>query len=279
MERTAAIQKLIQEVNRRNVGAVAKRIPEIPKILTDTYIRNHFTGLARMPYEVPLGINFSNTELEMLQMEKQGVLGISGRPHGGKTNFANYILNTLIRNAVQEPVKIHILDRIDKKFISFREYPCVQTYSMEAQEVKQIILNMDQELEKRYHLMAEGKEAALEKEALLVLVLQNMDTMTVISTDQAVLDAYKRVTTKYKALKVCIMITDIENVNIGFGSPEVLKLLRDNKNLVIFENLGEQKLYDVPLAYMKEYVKPLEAGEAYRIVGNSLTKVKTVLKQ
>jgi S-DNA-T family DNA segregation ATPase FtsK/SpoIIIE len=279
VERTAAIQKLIQEVNRRNVGVTAKRIPEIPKILTDTYIRDHFTGHARMPYEVLLGINFSNTELETLRMEKQGVLGISGRPHGGKTNFVNYILNTLIGNAVQEPVEIHILDRIDKKFISFCECPCVQTYSMEAQEVKQIILNMDRELEKRYHLMAEGKEAALEKEALLVLVLQNTDTMTVISTDQAVLDAYKRMTTKYKALKVCIMITDIENVNIGFGSPEVLKLLRDNKNLVVFENLGEQKLYDVPLAYMKEYVKPLEAGEAYRIVGNSLTKVKTVLKQ
>ena len=43
------------------------------------------------------------------------------------------------------------------------------------------------------------------------------------------------------------------------------------------ENISEQKVHDVPLAQVREFAKPLEAGEAYRVVGSQLMKIKTVL--
>lgn len=70
---------------------------------------------------------------------------------------------------------------------------------------------------------------------------------------------------------------NLDNTAIGFSSPEAVKLLKDSRNLMIFENIGEQKLFDVPLAQAREYAKPLETGEGYYILGNQLTKVKTVL--
>ena len=109
------------------------------------------------------------------------------------------------------------------------------------------------------------------------MILQNKDAVNALSTDRSALESYKRILTKYRALGICILLTNLDNAMIGFSSPEAVKLLKDYKNLMIFENISEQKLHDVPLAQAREYAKPLESGEGYLVQGSQITKVKTVL--
>ncbi|MBO5460397.1 MAG: type VII secretion protein EssC [Ruminococcus sp.] len=276
-ERSKAAAKFIEEINAKHKGRMAKKIPEIPKVLTDAYISTQFANAEREPYEIYLGLNFATTELMKLAVAQQGVMGMVGRPHGGKTNFVNYLLHSLSMRGEEEPLEIYIMDGIEKKLQRWKENPYVVNYSMNPQDACTVILNIEKELEKRYQMMVEEREEELSRQPLLLVVLQNKDAVTAVSADRGALEAFKRIQTKYKSLRVSILLTNLDNAPIGFSSPEAVKVLKDSKNLMIFENISEQKVHDVPLAQVREFAKPLEAGEAYRVVGSQLTKVKTVL--
>ena len=88
------------------------------------------------------------------------------------------------------------------------------------------------------------------------------------------LDAYKNIIGRYKDMKVCI-ITYIENKNITYNDPEILKNIRDNRNILFFDDVANMKLFDVPLAMMRKYKKPIEVGDAYYIKDNDVIKLKT----
>lgn len=277
-ERILQVRAFIQEMNERSGGMSAAKIPEIPKVLTEQYIKTQFMKQERKPYEFYAGINFSDTKLETMALNQTGVLGLSGRAHSGKTNFIKYIIDTLERGSEKELAELYIFDGIDKKLEEYKKSPSVKTYTLDAGETKQTVLLIASELEKRYNAMISGQQSIVDAAPLLALILQSRDSVAALSGDREAMEAYRRIVTKYKALKVFVLISDIENTAISFGSPEVLKLLKENKNLFIFEDLGEQKLHDVPLSTLREYAKPLEAGEAYRISGNSVSKIKTVLR-
>lgn len=275
IDKSREMRNFIMFVNEKYPDSHAKKIPEIPKVLTDSYIKDHFAHMHRMPYSLYLGINFANTEMEIFALNQVGVIGVSGKSHSGKTNFVKYVISSLIAQTTQEPVEIHIFDSVDRKLVEFKDANSVGTYTLDATAVKDVIQHIDEVLKQRYEQLAAEIEMS---SSLLVLVLQNRDCLSVISSDKQTLEAYKRITSRYKMLNVLIFITDIENTMISFASPEVLKIFKEHKNLVLFENLGDQKLHDVPLAVMREYNKPLEQGEAYKIEGNNLIKVKTVLR-
>lgn len=128
-------------------------------------------------------------------------------------------------------------------------------------------------------MMVNEQDDLLHKQPLLLLVLQNRDAVATLSTERSALESYKRILTKYKTLGVCILLTNLDNAPIGFSSPEAVKLLKDARNMMIFENISEQKLQDVPLAKSREFAKPLENGEGYLVAGSQMMKVKTVLKR
>lgn len=276
-ERSKAAAGFIREINGKYKGMMAKKIPEIPKVLTESYIRTNFANIQRNPYEILLGLNFANTQLMTLSLSQLGLMGMYGRPHGGKNNFINYILTSLAVRAQEEAVRFYIMDGIEKKLQKWKENPQVEEYSINPQDVLKVIENMEKELEERYQLMVNGQEEQLKSKPLLVLILQNKDAVNALSTDRSALESYKRILSKYRALGVCILLTNLDNAMIGFSSPEAVKLLKDYKNLMIFENISEQKLHDVPLAQAREYAKPLESGEGYLVQGSQITKVKTVL--
>lgn len=276
-ERSKAAARFIAEMNGKYKGQMAKKIPEIPKVLTDAYIRTQFSNVEYQPYEINFGLNFATTQLMKLPLAQQGIMGMSGRAHGGKTNFINYMLYSLVMRGEEEPVEIHIMDSIDKKLQKWKGNQFVVNYSVNPQEACTTVLEMVKVLEARYQMMVDEREEELSKQPLLLLVLQNKDAVTAISSDRVVLEAFKRIQTKYSALRVCVLFTNLDNAPIGFSSPEAVKVLKDTKNLIIFENISEQKVHDVPLAQMREFAKPLEAGEAYRVEGSQLMKIKTVL--
>lgn len=276
-ERSKAAALFIEQMNAKYKGQIAKKIPEIPKVLTDAYIESQFANMALAEYEINLGLNFATTQMVTLPLADQGLLGMTGRPHGGKTNFVNYILHTLVVRAEKEPVQIHIMDGIDKKLNRWKENSCVVNYSINPQDACNAITDIEKVLEERYQMMVQEREDELRKQPLILVVLQNKDAVTAISADRTALESFKRIQAKYKALRVCVLLTNLDNAPIGFSSPEAVKLLKDSKNLVIFENISEQKVHDVPLAQVREFAKPLEAGEAYRVVGSQLMKIKTVL--
>ena len=177
------------------------------------------------------------------------------------------------------PVECYIIDSVDKKLSDFSQFPIVRAYTADISEYKMMLGYFIHVMEERYQWMIDGMEEKMESAPLLLWMVQNNDVIAELSGDREMMKLYHLLCTKYRALKICIIYTDLENAAINYSAPEVLKQLRDGKNFLIFTNIGEQKLCDVAYSVSKEYAKPLEAGEAYHFSGSTVCKIKTVLME
>lgn len=55
-----------------------------------------------------------------------------------------------------------------------------------------------------------------------------------------------------------VIFTNVDNGSITFNSPEVLKMMKERRQFVVFENLPDVKIFDVPFSLLRRYRKPLE---------------------
>lgn len=277
IERMQMMKQFIAERNQffEKITA-AKYIPEIPEVVTKEYIRKEY-NVQRQAYEIPMGLDFANTEPVYMSLKKTPLLGIVGKPHFGRGNMVRYMLRLWEQHKDVEPIEVYISDSVDKKLLKYKENSVVAAYSYNPADVSEMIKNVHNQLELRYQMMVEGKDEEVEKQSHLVLLLNAKDVYPIISSDRAAIEMYKKILSQYRTLKVTVMLTDMENVVIGFNSCEVLKFMKENRTLLVFENLGEQKLVETSLSVLKEYKKPLNPGEMYMFINNKMQKIKTPL--
>lgn len=83
--------------------------------------------------------------------------------------------------------------------------------------------------------------------------------------------------TSYKQLKVLFIFTNIPNVSIAYSSAEMLKQMKDLNTLFIMEDLSNAKLVDFNAAVLRQNKKPIELGDAYRVLSDgSVSKIRIV---
>ena len=124
--------------------------------------------------------------------------------------------------------------------------------------------------------MVAGNEEVWSKSELLVLIIDNQDALMAICNDREALEAYKNITGRYKNMRVAI-IAFIENANIPYSAPEILKNIRDQRHILFFDDMANMKIFDAPLAMARAFKKPIEQGDGYYIKENSCHKLKTPL--
>lgn len=77
-------------------------------------------------------------------------------------------------------------------------------------------------------------------------------------------------------MKVMLLMTNVENAAIPFGAPELMKIVKDNKRYLIFDDISNIKLCDLSVSITKKYAKPIDIYDAFYVNENELTKIKTV---
>ena len=128
----------------------------------------------------------------------------------------------------------------------------------------------------RYEQFSEGQFDALKEEPWLVLVIESSDAIAELSGNKQAMAAIKSWIGKYRNMKVFLLMSNVENNNIAFSAPDLLKVVKDNRRYLIFEDANNIKLCDISISVTKKYAKPLEPGEAFYVHENELTKLKTV---
>ena len=275
IERVEAIRGYISSVREKQpVGARAKPIPLIPEVLTAQDIRQQYGE--PLPYHVAVGLDYSTVEPLELDLTQLGTMAVSGRKQSGKTTFVRNLLMALEENRESAPVEVWIIDDIGKKLGGLRHLEIVKDYSMVPDVAVPLMAEWESELQHRYASLLNGDEKAVKSAPLLLLIAQNTDVADAIAGDKAALQSYKTIFSKFKALKVCVIYTNLENTPISFGAAEPLKMIKDQKHFMIFEDLGNVKLFDIPLGAMRQFKKEIELGDAYYVRDNSVIKVRTV---
>ena len=198
------------------------------------------------------------------------MIAISGAEGSGKTNFIKYFIHSIEQK--NSNIEIFIIDNYKKKLVDLKKDNV--TYELGGQQCKDIIANIDLILQEKYELLIQGKEIGNES---ILLVINNEDVLNDISNDKNTIASMKNIVNKYKMLNVTVLIGQITNAQIVYGSPELLKMVKEMRNIVFFDNIDNCKLVDVPLNIIRNNKKRIELGDAFYLTGNDCYKIKTPL--
>jgi S-DNA-T family DNA segregation ATPase FtsK/SpoIIIE len=78
---------------------------------------------------------------------------------------------------------------------------------------------------------------------------------------------------------VCFIFANIENVSASYSAPELLKMIKECKNMFVFDDLANLKFTEVPVPYLKQYKKLIELGDAYLITDKGVQKQKIISRK
>lgn len=276
IDRVKDMRKFIEDINSSCDTRKARAIPEVPSLLTKDYIQENYTSVELKKYEVPIGIDYDNVELVTIDLQRILMLTIMGRERSGKTNFLKILMNSINRNISECPLKAYVIDSIDRHLKSFQEYSFVEEYTIAVDSVFTILEEFENQLKNRQQLLMEKGMEELEKEPLLLMIIQSRDLIPTLAADKNSLERFKRIVKQYKALKVCFIFSDLEDMPVAFSAPELLKLLKEHKRAIVCDDLTNHKFFDINTSAARIYKKPIELGDAYYFNNSNIVKIKTV---
>lgn len=276
IERVTAIKEYIKQCNAKNAKMNAKIIPVIPEVLNSVFVLSNYGGYMQDNLSVAVGLDYATVSPFVLDFATLGVLAITGREGSGKHNFIKYSVKMLER-VHPGASEVYIVDGISRKLSSLQNDENVKAYEIMPDKAVALITNIEGKLKARYDTLANDATMDISKEKLLYIVLNSYDAIEAICNDPAAMAAYKNITGKYKNMNVCILLGGIENNNVPYSAPEIIKKARDSKHFMFFDDMQNMKIVDMPLAVARNFRKPIEQGDCYYIKDNECVKIKSAL--
>lgn len=275
IDRVQEIKKYISEVNAANKHAMAKRIPLIPSSLTKGFMVEQFGNYMEDKFSIVTGLDYATVTPYVFDFASAGLLAITGRGGAGRHNWLKYSVD-MLSTMYPGMSKVYVVDSIGKKLTSLKESDNITAYSMVAEDAVKYIKEIEMQLKDRYDALVAGDEEVLNDAELLMMVIDNADALLAICNNSDGLAAYKNIIGRYKNMKVCI-VAFVENANIPYSAPEIMKNIRDQRNFMYFDDMSNMKIFDVPLAMSRNFKKPIELGDGYYIKDNECVKLKTAI--
>ena len=276
-EKVEMMRAFIKEMNTkyaeyRNTGL----IPEVPDIVTKDYVMS-IDDKAYNEYDIPVGIAYADVSPVRISMDQIHKLGISGKAEIGKNEFIAYFLRTIVEKCLENRSKLYVIDKVNREVEKIVREKDNVVYSWNTEDVKTYLEEINETLKQRYEMMIKGDNESIKKEPFIVLVLNAKEAQGVIDADRNVLALYNDIVGKYKNLKVFVVFSDLENSSPTYSMSQVLKSIKDDRYLLIFDSAADQKIIDMPLQFFKENNKKPLFGDAFMSAGNELSRVKMIV--
>ena len=275
-ERAQKIREYIAQTNASCGSMAAVRIPLIPAVLNEQYMRTEFQSMMRQRFAVAAGLDYETVMPHVLDLASIGFLAVTGREGAGRHNWMRYMID-MLDTMYPEQMKLYISDSIGKRLAALKDKKYTCGYSILTDDALRFVKEIEEQLKERYDALAAGDDEVLAKSPLLMLVIDSYDAAVAVCNDREAMEAYKNITGRYKNLNVCIIISAVENVPIPYSAPEIFKNIRDQHHMMYFDDISNMKIYDMPLAVARKFKKPIETGDGYYIKDNECMKLKTPL--
>ena len=272
IERVNEIRTFIAERNAVNMGKPAKKIPVIPEKITEAYLKELIGAEWDVAYHIPLGVNYETMEVDNINMANFPILGVSGDKESGRLEYMKFFLRKILSQRVAAPVKLYIIDNEEGELEEFKNQNI--SYTTDCHAVKEILNEMNEVFQKRKEFVAIGKTENLSQEPLHILVINSVAAYKLISDEQKMLSQCIHMISESGDLKISLILSDLLNENIQFKAPELVKMLVNNKNLLIFRGIKKQKLVNFPAGIPKPYCSDLTFCDCFFICGDYVGKYK-----
>ena len=270
IDRVKNMHEFIERINNIYPGMSAVPIPEIPDMLMEDYIFSNFKTINSSEDKFIVGLDYETIAPCIIDIVKNNLIAVTGREESGKANFIKYFMHYFLNKG--NDTEIYVFDNYKKKL----RMPDAKNvyYYMGTNAIKQVFTELGASLDERYDDLV--NDVSVDK-SWRVIVINNADVINAVSADKEALQIFKNAIGKYKMLNVFFIFGDVPNVPIPYGTPEVYRCIRDEKNIVFFDDLENCKIVDVAISDIRNNKKRITIGDGYYIVKNECHKVKTPL--
>lgn len=274
------IKKTINDTNANYAELKAPPIPTVPTIVKKSMVSAENPSLYRKPYQVPIGIDFASVQFVNIDLTSIGYFAITGKQKSGKTNFIRNIIETIQDNIFDNLTKAYVFDDSYMSLDFCKDYGFVEKYELDESSIENVISSMLEEMRRRASINRENRNNSsseiLREEPLVLMVIENKRVINYIAKSTDLLAQFKELLEGILDVKMCVIFSDIENLNVGFNTPEVYKIIKNNKKVFVFEDVSEIKFVDVSVKQQKENTKPLQKGDAYMCFQNNMQRIRTI---
>jgi S-DNA-T family DNA segregation ATPase FtsK/SpoIIIE len=271
-ERVAEIKSYIANCNERFKDVPSARIiPEIPAVLSSSQLCNNFE-INDMTEMIPIGLNYETVAPCCINIKESKFLSLIGRKDSDKDKFIREFIK-LIGDSGKD-IELYILDDMQSKWGDFEFDDKTEFYSNSTESIESIISELGQRLKSRYENALARVETSDSK--WILLIIESMEAVSEISKNKSTMPVMKDIIEKYYEMNVLVMFTNIPNASISFNAPELLKMVKDNKNYIIFDDISNVKVTDISTSVARKNAKPVDKNDAYLISDGDLIKVKVI---
>lgn len=273
IDRVNNIRGFVTQMQEKYTTQQAHRIPEIPHALTsETMWKNY----EMQPYCVGIGMDYNTVDVVALNLLKLGYLAISGREKSGRTNFVYYMLRCLQQQNL--PAEVHIVDGYDRQLEPLAGQPLVKDYVVDIDVLPELMLALDTECIRRKKLLQQGGRKALVEVPLLFVTIAHPHFFEIDGLGKDEIETCKKLMKIGKEIKLFFLFAELKNAPIPYGASDVLKAVKEGKNVLFFDDLNAFKMWDVAMAESRKQTKPLELGDAFFLNENeTVVRIKTPL--
>lgn len=272
-ERVQNIQKYVASCNEKYEGMNARVIPEIPKCLDMEYVERHYTN-ANTQDELMIGLDYATIEPLNLDLKENDMIVLSGKKDVSRRLFAKYIINVLVGKKFGE-AELYVLDTLAGKWGELEMLPETVYYATDVDSSISMVAEIGQIVEQRYQNYI-SRRSNIHEEPWIVVIVDNNDAILALSSNKNAMTTLKDIWGKYSGMKVLFVFTDINNASIPFNAPEIMKIIKERKKYIVFDEISNIKITDIPLSLTRKYTKPLENGDAYLIEDGDVKKIRTI---
>lgn len=272
IERTAAMRAFVEAANTRYPDKRAAVIPAIPEKLDLHYIYDHF-DLSLSKYAAVVGLDYGNVDVVQYDFATLCELGIAGSVKDKKIRATQLLLASIQHRATEAAVNIHLIDSIERPLKGFKDHSSVRTYTIDFAEVGSVIDVVSDAVRERYDVLVRDGIEAMDRFPLILTVINNPSAVEFISANRDVMEGYKNIIKRAQSLKIVFLFSNLEGVGVPYGGPELLKSLKNIKNMVITDNLREFQFVEFPSTVVRGS-KQLQKDDVFCMLDGEVKRTK-----
>lgn len=269
IDRYHSVMALVEQSVKQYPNQKAKQIPAVPEKVTHQYIyREYQMDISRM---LALGVDYRTVSPIGMELESQFMLSIVGKNPAKKKMILSALVKDVLQNHASRPAKVLFLDTMKKEYSIFQDMPYVDSYFCKADDICTILEKVSDELEMRSELMDGGTVFPL-----LLVVINNKSAMQVLSESKTHMKMFENISKNYREQGVLFVFADVDNENAGYGAPEILKKIKDERKALLFDPVKESKLFDISIQQQKSHTIPLGTSDAYYLYKDTVHRIKLI---
>lgn len=259
-------QELKEFIIVRNSECTTKaiKIPMIPEKLSLGETMSENVSAFRTQGVLPIGMDFGTIALTSVNLSNNGSLALLGDTES-KDVFVENFMRMISQTAVFHNIEAFIVDDKNKKLKKCKDFGFVREYTYDTSEGLSIVTDF---CDDAMHQMDNEDRGG----SFMMLVINSADVFKRVCADKNESKRLAEVIKNATEIGAFILLATVENQPVGFNSSEILKVLKEERQAILFAQLTESKMFD-----LSGRVKPdtsFDNTMGYRFNGSTYSKIK-----